>query len=59
MALIAHGPRSATVTAATDMIVRAFHVSEFNRLMHDTSIGGKILMATAQRLLSAEDAPTH
>jgi CRP/FNR family cyclic AMP-dependent transcriptional regulator len=60
MALISHGPRTATVTAATPMTLRAFHVTEFNQLLHDTpSIAVKILLATAERLLHAEQAPTH
>ena len=60
MALLAHRPRTATVTATSDMTLLVFHVSEFNRLMHDTpTIAVKILTATAQRLLNAEDSPSH
>ena len=60
MALISHGPRTATVTATTAMKLRAFHVTEFNQLLHDSpSIAVKILTATAERLLHVEDSPTH
>ena len=60
MALIAHKPRTATVVADTDMTLRVFHVTEFHQLMEDTpTIAVKILTATAQRLLHAEDSPTH
>ena len=60
MALIAHKPRTATVVADTEMTLRVFHVTEFNRLMEETpSIAVKILTATAQRLLNAEVSPTH
>lgn len=60
MALIGNKPRSATVVADEDGVVWAFHSAEFRRMMHDVpSIAVKILWTTAERLLDAEDAPTH
>jgi CRP-like cAMP-binding protein len=60
MALIAHKPRTATVTADTDMTLRVFHVTEFRQLLEDTpTIGVKILLATAERLLDSEESPNH
>jgi len=60
MALISHGPRTATVAATSDMMVRAFDEGEFRRMLHDSPhVAVKILLATAERLLEAEGAPTN
>ena len=61
MALISHRPRTATVTATSDMSVRAFEEGEFRRMLHDSpNVAVKILLATAERLLDAgETTPTH
>jgi len=60
MALISHGPRTATVTATSGMVVRAFDEGEFRRMLHDSPhVAVKILLATAERLLAAEGAPTN
>ena len=60
MALIGDRPRSATVVANDDLSVRAFHASEFRRLLNDVpSIAVKVLWATAERLIDSESAPTH
>jgi CRP-like cAMP-binding protein len=60
MALIAHGPRTATVTATSPMEVRAFHQSEFRDLLEESpKVAVKILRTTAERLLDAEDSANH
>jgi CRP-like cAMP-binding protein len=60
MALIGDRPRSATVVADEDGMVWAFHSAEFRSMMHEVpSIAVKVLWTTAERLLDAEDAPTH
>ena len=60
MALLAHGDRTATVTATSALSVRAFHKSEFESLMERSpKVAVKILRTTAERLLNAEDSPHH
>jgi CRP-like cAMP-binding protein len=60
MALLAHGDRTATVTATSDLSVRAFHKSEFEDLLERSpKVAVKILRTTAERLLHAEDSPHH
>ena len=60
MALLVHGPRTATIVTTSPMSVRAFHRSEFDNLLDQTpKVGVKILRTTAQRLLQAEDSPHH
>jgi CRP-like cAMP-binding protein len=60
MALLVHGHRTATVTAVTDVTVRAFHKSEFDSLLERSpKVAVKILRTTAIRLLEAEDSPHH
>jgi CRP/FNR family transcriptional regulator, cyclic AMP receptor protein len=60
MALIGDRPRSASVVANEGLSVRAFHGSEFRRLLNDVpTIAVKVLWATAERLIDAETAPTH
>lgn len=53
-------PRTATVVADDDMVVRAFHSSEFRQMLHDVpGIALKVMTTIAERLLDAEDTPTH
>lgn len=60
MALISQRPRNATVTATSDMTVRAFDEGEFRRMLVDSPhVAVKILLSTAERLLSAQPSPTH
>jgi len=60
MALLTHGQRTATITAVTDMEVRAYHQTEFNELLERSpKVAVKILRTTALRLLHAEDSPHH
>jgi CRP-like cAMP-binding protein len=60
MALISQQPRNATVVATTDMTVRAFDEGEFRRMLVDSpNVAVKILLSTAERLLSAQPSPTH
>jgi CRP-like cAMP-binding protein len=60
MALLAHGPRTATVLATSQMAVRAFHKTEFDQLLESSpKVAAKILRTTAVRLLQAEDSPHH
>jgi CRP-like cAMP-binding protein len=60
MALISGGPRTATVTATSAMTVRAFEEGEFRRMLYDSpNVAVKILLTTAERLLAADEAPTH
>lgn len=60
MALLIHGPRTATITTTSPTSVRAFHRSEFDSLLESSpKVGLKILRTTAERLLRAEDSPRH
>jgi CRP-like cAMP-binding protein len=60
MALLAHGDRTATVTATSSLSVRAFHKSEFEDLLERSpKVAVKILRTTAERLLNAEESPHH
>jgi len=60
MALLAHGDRTATVTATSPLAVRAFHKSEFEDLLERSpKVAVKILRTTAERLLNAEDSAHH
>jgi CRP-like cAMP-binding protein len=60
MALLAHSPRTATVTATSPLSVRAFHKTEFDQLLEGSPKAAvKILRTTAERLLHAEDSPHH
>jgi len=60
MALLVHGPRTATITTTAPTSVRAFHRTEFDSLLERSpKVGVKILRTTAERLLHAEDSPHH
>ena len=58
IALIAHGPRTATVTAATDLVVDAFSRSEFKELLEASPEFAPRLYAEATRRLH-ETATQH
>ena len=60
MALLVHGPRTATIVTTSPTSVRAFHRSEFDSLLEQSpKVAVKILRTTAERLLRAEDSPHH
>ena len=60
MALIHSAPRSATVTAETDMSVLVLNSREFAALMEDLpSVSRKVLAAVAERLRDAERPQPH
>lgn len=58
MALLARGPRSATVTAQTPMTLCVLGPREFATLLEDVpQVGRKILRAMASRLRKARSTP--
>jgi CRP/FNR family transcriptional regulator, cyclic AMP receptor protein len=60
LALLDQGPRAATVTAETDMQLLVLTSRAFFALVDDLpSVNRKILGGMAERLRSAERAPTH
>ncbi len=60
LALLDQGPRAATVTADTDMQLLVLTSRAFFDLVDDLpSVNRKILGGMAERLRSAERAPTH
>lgn len=60
MALLDQGPRSATVSAETDMQLLVLTSRGFFTLVDDTpSVARKVLAGMAERLRAAERAPTH
>jgi CRP-like cAMP-binding protein len=61
MSLLDQGPRSATVTAETDMQLLVMDSRSFSSLIEDVpSVGHKVLKTMAERLREAERrAPTH
>ena len=60
LALLDQGPRAATVTADTDMQLLVLTSRAFSTLLHETpSVSRGILRGMAERLRSAENAPTH
>ena len=55
VALLDGGPRSATVTATSDVVVKAIEEREFSLLVHESpSIARKLLVAVARRLRAAD-----
>jgi CRP-like cAMP-binding protein len=60
MALIHRAPRSATVTAETDMSVLVLNSREFSTLIEDVpSVARKVLAAMAERVRDAEHPQPH
>lgn len=60
MALIDRSPRSATITATSDMQLLVLGSAQFWSLMDDhPSVARKVMRALAQRLREAEQAPTY
>jgi CRP/FNR family cyclic AMP-dependent transcriptional regulator len=60
MSLLDEGPRSATVTAETDMQLLVLNSRSFSTLIADNpSVSRKLLRGMAERLRGAETVPTH
>lgn len=60
MSLLDQGPRSATITADTDMTLYVLDARSFGTLIERyPAVARKILRGLAQRLRKAEKAPTH
>jgi CRP/FNR family cyclic AMP-dependent transcriptional regulator len=60
MALLHTAPRSATVTAASDMHLLVLDSREFSTLLEDVpSVARKVLAAVGERLSNAERAQPH
>lgn len=60
MALLDQGPRAATVTAETPMLVYVLDARSFNSMLEDApTVARKILKGVAQRLRDVEKAPTR
>ncbi len=60
MALIDSAPRSATVTAETDMSLLVLNSREFSTLIDDVpSVARKVLAVVAERLRAAERPQAH
>jgi CRP-like cAMP-binding protein len=60
MSLLDQGPRSATVTATSDMKLYALDARRFSTLLDKhPAVARKILRVLAQRLREAEKAPSH
>jgi CRP/FNR family transcriptional regulator, cyclic AMP receptor protein len=60
MSLLDDGPRSATVTAETDMQLLVLSSRSFSSLISENpSVSRKLLRGMAERLRGAETTPTH
>lgn len=60
MTLLDQGPRSATITADTDMLLYVLDSRSFSTLIdRHPAVARKILRGLAGRLRKAEKAPTH
>jgi CRP/FNR family transcriptional regulator, cyclic AMP receptor protein len=60
MSLLDGGPRSATVTAETDMQLLVLNSRSFSALIADNpAVSRKLLRGMAERLRGAETVPTH
>jgi CRP/FNR family cyclic AMP-dependent transcriptional regulator len=60
MSLLDQGPRTATVTADTDMHLLVLSSRSFSMLMSDVpSVAQRILAGMAERVRASENAPTH
>ena len=60
LAVLDHGPRSATVTTETPVKLFVIDARSFSALIEDApTVGYKIAKTLAERLRSAENSPTH
>ena len=60
IALLDEGPRSATVTATSEMVLCAIAARDFAAFLDESpTVMLRILQAAAQRLRAAEHAPTY
>jgi CRP/FNR family cyclic AMP-dependent transcriptional regulator len=60
MSLLDQGPRSATVTAETDMQLLVLSSRSFSTLIESNpSVSRKLLRGMAERLRTTQNAPTH
>jgi CRP/FNR family transcriptional regulator, cyclic AMP receptor protein len=60
MSLLDQGPRTATVTADTDMQLLVLSSRSFSQLIDEVpAVGRRIMAGMAERLRSLERAPTH
>jgi CRP-like cAMP-binding protein len=60
MSLLDDGPRSATVTAETEMQLLVLSSRSFSSLISENpAVSRKLLRGMAERLRGAESAPTH
>jgi CRP-like cAMP-binding protein len=60
MSLLDEGPRSATVTADTDMHLLVLSSRSFSSLIDEVpSVARRMLRGMAERLRASEQAPTH
>lgn len=60
MSLLDHGPRAATVTAASDMTLLVLDPRQFDSLLKETpSVAYKVMKTLAQRLREVESALSH
>lgn len=59
MALLDHSPRSATVTAVTEMRVLAMNPQSFATILNQPNIGWRVAAGLAERLRRVEGAPTY
>jgi CRP/FNR family transcriptional regulator, cyclic AMP receptor protein len=60
MSLLDEGPRSATVTADTDMHLLVLSSRSFSSLIDEVPVvARRILRGMAERLRASEEAPTH
>jgi CRP/FNR family cyclic AMP-dependent transcriptional regulator len=60
MSLLDQGPRSATVTAESDMQLLVLNSRSFSALIESNpSVSRKLLRGMAERLRSTQNAPTH
>jgi len=60
MSLLDEGPRSATVTADTDMHLLVLSSRSFSQLIDEVpAVARRILRGMAERLRDSEQAPTH
>jgi CRP-like cAMP-binding protein len=60
MSLLDPAPRSATVTAETDMQLLVLNSRSFSTLIADNAtVSRKLLKGMAERLRAAEAAPSH